>query len=72
MGAPDRAVLVARKAFVGQMPKETLSILKGINLGIDAITEMDYLANARGMSPRQAARTWMEGHTGKVAEWFSQ
>ena len=65
-------MLVARKAFVPQVPNATLSVLKGINVGIDAVTEMDYLVNAKGMSPGQAVRTWMEGHHEKVAEWFSQ
>ena len=47
LGGPNRAVLIANKDFPGKFPARTVATLRRIELGIDAVTEMDYLLNVR-------------------------
>jgi glycine betaine/proline transport system substrate-binding protein len=48
-------------------PEEVLS---RIQLGIDGVTEMDWLVNARTMTPPEAALQWMSGNRQRVDRWF--
>ena len=71
LGGPNNGVLVARKSFVAGAPKTTITVLSRIELGLEAVAEMDYMVRVGGMTPRDAARTWMEANRDRVDGWFS-
>lgn len=66
----DRAVLVATKAAQARLPERTWQALSRIELGSDAVTEMDYMVNEEKVAPRDAARAWMEKNKAKVELWL--
>ncbi|MGH8676791.1 MAG: hypothetical protein ACREUQ_00365 [Burkholderiales bacterium] len=42
-----------------------------IELGLAAVSDMDYMVRIDGMTPRDAARKWMEANRDRVDVWFS-
>ncbi|MDJ0570919.1 MAG: glycine betaine ABC transporter substrate-binding protein [Pleurocapsa sp. MO_192.B19] len=69
--SPDRCSLVVTQNFRDRFPSNTLETLNRIALGVDAVTEMDYLTNVEGLSPREAASRWMEQNQALVQSWLS-
>jgi hypothetical protein len=53
---------------VRQGPHE--EILARMDLGLDGVTEMDWLVNVEKKTPREAARTWMKANDTRVAGWL--
>jgi glycine betaine/proline transport system substrate-binding protein len=45
-------------------------VLKNMHLGLDAVAEMDYMVNVQKMTPRDAARGWMQNNARAVDRWF--
>lgn len=70
-GGSDRAVLVAYRDFENKFDDRTVNTLKRIDLGLDAVTEMDYMVNVGNMTPTLAARNWMQQNTDKVNSWIA-
>jgi glycine betaine/proline transport system substrate-binding protein len=70
LGEPSSGTLVAGKAWVARAPPRTLRILRRLYLGLDAVAAMDYSVNVQGLTPRDAARQWMQHHASAVEEWF--
>lgn len=71
LGGANRAVLVAPQARFAALPVRTQAVLGRIRLSLEAVTEMDWFCNARKMTPREAARTWIAGQETEVARWLA-
>lgn len=70
LGAANRAALVAPRGRLQALPERTRTVLARIELGLDGVTDMDWLVNVEKKSPREAARSWMRANEGRVAGWF--
>jgi glycine betaine/proline transport system substrate-binding protein len=70
LGASNAGTLVAHKAFAARAPARTLAVLGRVELGLDAVAEMDYMVRIDGMSPRDAARNWIARNAARVDRWF--
>ena len=68
-GADDTAWLVAHEGLSAKLDERTLAHLRNIRLPVEAVTEMDRLVNAEGLTPREAAARWMEENPEAVAAW---
>ncbi len=69
-GGSNRAVLVGSRARLSLLPAETRRVLSRIQLGIDAVTQMDWDVNVGGATPRNAAMAWIAAHQFQVNGWF--
>lgn len=70
LGGANRGVLVAPAARFQRLPAATRTALSKIALGLDGVTEMDWLVNVERMTPRDAARAWMRSHAAEVGRWL--
>lgn len=70
LGTVNRASLVAPRDRFQTLPERTRKTLTRIDLGLDGVTEMDWLVNVEKLSPREAARTWMRANESRVSRWF--
>ena len=71
LGKENRAVLVARQAFVESAPETVVRTLARVELDLDAVAAMDYMVRVEGQSPRAAAVRWMAQHPERVERWFA-
>lgn len=71
LGPSSNGTLVASKQWVSQAPHRTVGVLRKMHLGLDAVAEMDHLVNVRKMTPRDAARAWMQANARTVDLWFA-
>jgi glycine betaine/proline transport system substrate-binding protein len=69
LGGTSHASLVAPNHRWRELPEPTRATLARLRLDIDAVTEMDWLVNARGMTPRAAAGSWMASNAATVSAW---
>jgi glycine betaine/proline transport system substrate-binding protein len=72
LGEPNDGTLVASKAWVAHAPARTLRVLRRMHLGLDAVAAMDYSVSVEGMTPRAAARRWIERNPHQMESWFQQ
>lgn len=70
LGGVNHAALVAPRDRLRALPAATQAALAKIDLGLDGVTEMDYLVNVGKHAPREAARIWMRRNESKVAAWL--
>jgi len=70
LGGVNRASLVGPRSRVAALPATTRDALARIELGLDGVTDMDFLVNVARKTPREAARAWMEENERRVAGWF--
>lgn len=61
-GKGDTAVLLGHEALKQKLSPEALKHLADIKLSVDAVTEMDLWVNVDGLTPREAAKKWLESH----------
>lgn len=71
LGGVNHASLVAPRARFDTLPDTTRRALARIDLGLDGVTEMDWLVSVRKLTPRDAARGWMGANASRVAGWMS-
>ena len=71
LGGSSNGTLVASKAWAARAPGRTLQVLSRMRVERDAVAEMDYRVNVHNMTPRAAARAWMEANATLVDGWFS-
>jgi glycine betaine/proline transport system substrate-binding protein len=71
LGPPSEGTLVASRAWVQRAPARTVTVLRRLHLGLDAVAEMDYAVNVDKLEPREAARQWMERNRDAVSRWFA-
>lgn len=62
LGGPNRAVLVAHKSFPERFPTRTVQALKRVQLGMQAVTDMDYMMNVDKKSAQEAADAWLSAN----------
>jgi glycine betaine/proline transport system substrate-binding protein len=70
LGGVNHASLVAPRGRFEALPAKTRAVLARIDLGLDGVTEMDWLVNVEKKNPREAARTWMQANESRVAGWL--
>ncbi len=70
LGEADTAWLVAHSSANAKIPKHIFDILKRMEFTVTWITELDYLVNVEGFTPREAARIWMTQHPNTVDYWI--
>nr|WP_315249384.1 glycine betaine ABC transporter substrate-binding protein [uncultured Duganella sp.] len=71
LGSVNHASLVGYSQRLQKLPPATRAALAKVKLGIDAVTEMDYLVNIGKHTPRQAAAIWMANNEQRVASWLA-
>jgi glycine betaine/proline transport system substrate-binding protein len=71
LGPPSNGTLVASREWVQRASPRTLQVLRRLQLGLDAVAQMDYSVNVDKQPPREAARTWMRQHADAVEGWFA-
>ncbi|WP_309816772.1 glycine betaine ABC transporter substrate-binding protein [Caballeronia sp. LZ034LL] len=71
LGGENRGSLVAPQARLQMLPARTVRVLSRIRLGIDGVTQMDWLVNVQKKTPLEAARTWMQANDALVSSWFA-
>ncbi|MGG3570880.1 glycine betaine ABC transporter substrate-binding protein [Bacillus gobiensis] len=72
LGIQDQATLIVRKETLPLVSENLIQVLRDLYLGNAAVTQMDYYINKKGMSPLEAADTWMEENQEKTLKWFSR
>jgi glycine betaine/proline transport system substrate-binding protein len=70
LGGTNHAALVGPRDRLQAIPRATRAVLARIDLGLDGVTEMDWLVNVEKKTPREAARTWMKANQIRVAGWL--
>lgn len=70
LGGVNHASLVAPRGRFEALPDRTRAVPARIDLGLDGVTEMDWLVNVQGQTPRNAARSWMHANESRVAGWL--
>jgi glycine betaine/proline transport system substrate-binding protein len=70
LGGVNHAALVGPRARFQALPERTRAALARIALGLDGVTEMDWLVNGEAQTPREAARRWMRANEERVAGWL--
>lgn len=70
LGGVNQAVLVAPRERWQALPAATRAVLARVELGIEGVTEMDYLVNVGKLAPREAARLWLRDNEGKLQSWL--
>ena len=70
LGGANHGSMVASTERFALLPQTTRNVLSSITLDIDSVTEMDWMVNAKKMSPREAARAWINANTERVSSWF--
>lgn len=70
LGSVNHASLVGYSQRLAKLPPATRAALSKVTLGIEAVTEMDYLVNVGKHTPRQAAAIWMANNQQRVASWL--
>jgi glycine betaine/proline transport system substrate-binding protein len=71
LGPDNDGTLVANKAWLQRAPARSVAVLRRIQLGLDAVEEMDYAVNIDKLEPRAAARAWMDRNRDAVELWFA-
>lgn len=70
LGGTNHAALVAPRERFGRLPQTTRNVLSRISIDIDSVTEMDWHVNVNKMTPRVAAKAWMDANPHRVAAWL--
>jgi glycine betaine/proline transport system substrate-binding protein len=70
LGGINHAALVGPRDRLQAIPPATRAVLARIDLGLDGVTEMDWLVNVERKTPREAAHTWMKANEIRVARWL--
>ena len=70
LGGVNHASLVGPRDRIAALPAATRAALARIDLGLDGVTEMDWLVNVDKKAPREAARAWMAANDNRVAGWL--
>lgn len=68
-GEPDTAYLLGHQELKDKLSPESLERLSNVRLSIEDVTEMDRMVNVDGLTPREAARTWIEANQETIEGW---
>jgi glycine betaine/proline transport system substrate-binding protein len=70
LGGKNRAALVGPRKRVNLLPAKTRIAISRIDIGIEGVTEMDWLVNVMKKTPEEAALSWMGTNQGRVEDWL--
>ncbi|MEL6385295.1 MAG: glycine betaine ABC transporter substrate-binding protein [Cyanobacteria bacterium J06626_18] len=68
-GEPDTAYLLGHENLANKLSPESLERLSNVRLSIEDVTAMDRMVNVDGLTPREAARTWLDANPETVEAW---
>ncbi|MEO1005543.1 MAG: glycine betaine ABC transporter substrate-binding protein [Cyanobacteria bacterium J06638_38] len=68
-GEADTAYLLGHQELKDKLSPESLERLSNVRLSIEDVTEMDRMVNVDELTPREAARTWIETNQETIEEW---
>ena len=71
LGSSNRGVIIATNSFVERFPTSDLQKLQNISLDIDAVNQMDYMVNAEGKTPQEAAQNWISANRDRYNSWLN-
>lgn len=63
LGGVDRATLVMSRAIMAELPEPLVRRLRNLSIGNAAMAALDHAICKDGMTPVDAARTWLAGST---------
>ena len=66
----NHAALVAPRYRFQQLPEMTRTVLTRVEIGLDGVTEMDWMVNVESRTPRDAARVWLRANEQRVSAWL--
>jgi glycine betaine/proline transport system substrate-binding protein len=70
MGGVNHASLVGPRERLQKISSASRTVLSRISLGIDGVTEMDWMVNVQKKTARESARIWMDTNKEIVSAWF--
>jgi len=70
LGGVNHGALVAPRENFQLIPAATRNVLARIEIGLDGVTEMDWLVNVEGRTPLEAARAWMLQNEERTSAWL--
>lgn len=70
LGGVNHASLVGPRDRFQQLPEMTRAVLTRVEIGIDGVTEMDWIVNVESRTPRDAARMWLRSNEQRVSAWL--
>ena len=70
LGGVNHAALVAPRYRFQQLPEMTRTVLTRVEIGLDGVTEMDWMVNVESRTPRDAARIWLRANEQRVSAWL--
>lgn len=70
LGGLNHGALVAPRGRLETIAPRVRRALGQVSIGLDGVTEMDWLVNVDGRTPRQAARAWMSVNSRRVEAWL--
>lgn len=70
LGGPNHGALVAPRGRLEDVAPRARRVLGRMSIGLDGVTEMDWLVNVDQRTPRQAARAWMSVNSRRVESWL--
>lgn len=68
-GESDTAYLLGYENLADKLFPESLERLSNVRLSVEDVTEMDRMVNVHGLTPRKAARTWIDANQKTVESW---
>lgn len=68
-GEADTAYLLGHQELKDKLSPESLERLSNVRLSVEDVTEMDRMVNIDGLTPREAARTWIESNQDTIEAW---
>ncbi|MDJ0571145.1 MAG: glycine betaine ABC transporter substrate-binding protein [Pleurocapsa sp. MO_192.B19] len=68
-GEADTAYLLGHQELTDKLSPESLERLSNVRLSIEDVTEMDRMVNVDELTPREAARTWIETNQETIEAW---
>jgi glycine betaine/proline transport system substrate-binding protein len=70
LGGVNHGALVGPREHFQMLPEATRRALARIEIGLEGVTEMDWLVNVERLTPLEAARKWMRANEKRVSGWL--
>ncbi len=70
LGGINHASVVGPRDRLRRLSPSTHRVLSRISLGLEGVTEMDWMVNIQKKTPRDAALAWIDANQQKFQSWF--
>lgn len=67
---PDEAFLLGYQGYEERLSEEDIRVLQSIHIGLDAMSELDYLVNVENLTPYEAAQSWLTDNPDQMNAWL--